>query len=79
MKTPNWSKTGILLLSFLALAGTLPAQVAYDGAMRETLASTGTLRAAFLGRNPVQVRVDSQTGEITGPAVDVARELGRRL
>lgn len=47
--------------------------------MRATLAPNGTLRAAFLGRNPVQVRVDPQTGEVTGPAADVARELGRRL
>jgi polar amino acid transport system substrate-binding protein len=47
--------------------------------MREALAPTGTLRAAFLGRNPVQVTVDPQTGEVSGPAVDVARELGRRV
>jgi len=47
--------------------------------MREVLAPTDTLRAAFLGRNPVQVRIDPQTGEISGPAVDVARELGRRM
>jgi polar amino acid transport system substrate-binding protein len=55
------------------------AQVTENEAMRETLAPTGTLRAAFLGRNPVQIRVDPQTGEITGPAADVAIELGRLI
>ena len=55
------------------------AQVTGGEAMREVLAPTDTLRAAFLGRNPVQVRIDPQTGEVSGPAVDVARELGRRV
>jgi polar amino acid transport system substrate-binding protein len=43
------------------------------------LAPTGTLRAVFLGGNPVQGRVDSKTGETTGTVPDLARELGRRL
>ncbi len=43
------------------------------------LAPTGTLRAAFLATNPVQGRVDPQTGAITGPAADLVRELARRL
>jgi len=55
------------------------AQVTGGESMREVLAPTDTLRAAFLGRNPVQVRIDPQTGEVSGPAVDVARELGRRV
>ena len=67
------------MLSLTSLAGALPAQVADDEAMREAVAPTGTLRAAFLGGNPVQVRVDPQTGEVTGPAADVARELGLRV
>ncbi len=46
---------------------------------RELLAPTGTLRAAFIGTNPVQGRVDPQTGEITGPAADLVRELARQL
>jgi polar amino acid transport system substrate-binding protein len=69
-----WAALVILSL----LAGVLPAQVD-DAAFREALASTGSLRAAFLGANPVQVSVDEQTGEIAGPAVDIARELSRRL
>jgi polar amino acid transport system substrate-binding protein len=43
------------------------------------LAPTGTLRVSFIGNNPVQGRVDPKTGATTGPAPDVARELGRRL
>ena len=43
------------------------------------LAPTGTLRASFIGNNPAQGRVDSQTGEISGPVADLTRELARRL
>ena len=43
------------------------------------LAPTGTLRAAFLGTNPVQARTDPKTGEVTGPIADLVRELARRL
>jgi polar amino acid transport system substrate-binding protein len=66
-----------LLLSLQS--GTLSAQVADDDALLEALASTGAIRAAFLGANPVQIQIDSETGEIGGPAADVAREIGRRL
>lgn len=43
------------------------------------LAPTGTLRASFLGSNPIQGRVDAKTGAITGPIADITRELARRL
>jgi polar amino acid transport system substrate-binding protein len=43
------------------------------------LAPTGTLRATFIASNPVQGRVDSQTGATSGPGPDLAREMGRRL
>jgi polar amino acid transport system substrate-binding protein len=43
------------------------------------LAPTGTLRATFIANNPVQGRVDAQTGATSGPAPDLARELARRL
>jgi len=46
---------------------------------RAALAPTGTLRAAFLATNPMQGRVDPDTGEITGIAADLAEEIGRRL
>ena len=43
------------------------------------LAPTGALRAAFLGTNPVQGRVDPKTGAITGMVADLTRELASRL
>jgi len=43
------------------------------------LAPTGTLRAVFLGANPVQGRFDPQTGTSTGTVPDVVREFARRL
>ena len=41
------------------------------------LAPTGTLRATFIGNNPVQGRVETG-GAITGPCPDLVREFGRR-
>ena len=43
------------------------------------LAPTGTLRAVFLGSNPVQGRVDPQTKAVTGPVADLVKELAGRL
>jgi polar amino acid transport system substrate-binding protein len=42
-------------------------------------APTGTLRAVYLGSNPVQARTDPNSGEVTGPIVDLTKELARRL
>ncbi len=42
-------------------------------------APTGTLRAGINHSNPILATRDSQTGELKGVAVDLARELGRRL
>ena len=47
--------------------------------MAADLAPTGTLRAAFLGTNPVQGRVDAKTGAISGLVADLTRELAGRL
>jgi polar amino acid transport system substrate-binding protein len=41
------------------------------------LAPTETLRATFIGNNPVQGRVDAN-GATTGPCPDLVREFGRR-
>ena len=74
--------TRIVWLSFALLsvgAGTLQAQISDVDGLRSVVAPSGTLRAAFLGRNPVQVQINEQTGEVTGPAADVARELARQL
>lgn len=42
------------------------------------LAPTGTLRATFIGNNPVQGRVDAKSGAVTGPCPDLVHEFGRR-
>src|SRR6476646_4948499 len=39
------------------------------------LAPTGTLRATFLGDNPVQGTVDPTTGAVSGPVADIVKEL----
>ena len=43
------------------------------------LASTGKLRVGINYGNPVLARKDPATGELSGVAVDLAQELGRRL
>jgi polar amino acid transport system substrate-binding protein len=67
-------KGGLLLLIGAVIWGT-----SLGTAHGADLAPTGTLRAAFLGTNPVQARTDPKTGEITGPIADLVRELARRL
>jgi polar amino acid transport system substrate-binding protein len=48
-------------------------------AMAQPLAPTGTLRATFLGGNPVQGRVDAKTGAVSGPVEELTRELAKKL
>lgn len=67
-------KTCALLL---AAASTAAAQA--PGALRDAIAPGGTLRAAFLGGNPVQGVVNPQTQEVTGPVAEIVRELARRM
>lgn len=45
----------------------------------DDLVSTGTLRATFIANNPVQAVTDAKSGEVSGPAADLGRELARRL
>jgi polar amino acid transport system substrate-binding protein len=64
----------------LAVIATLTAAVAVQTQQgKALLAPTGTLRSSFIATNPVQGRVDAKTGEATGPAADLTRELARRL
>jgi polar amino acid transport system substrate-binding protein len=49
------------------------------GTADRALAPTGTLRAVFIGSNPVQGAIDAKTGEARGPAAEVSRALARRL
>ena len=69
----------MILACLTAFTGVMSAQGEGEESMRQALARTGTLRAAFIAGNPVQATVDTTTGEETGPAAEMARELGRRI
>jgi polar amino acid transport system substrate-binding protein len=49
------------------------------GSADRALAPTGTLRAVFIGSNPVQGAIDAKTGEARGPAAELSRAVARRL
>jgi polar amino acid transport system substrate-binding protein len=55
------------------------AAVAAQFAAGADLAPTGTLRAAYLGLNPVQGSVDRATGKPAGVVPDLVMEFARRL
>jgi polar amino acid transport system substrate-binding protein len=61
----------------LALATHLSAQ--RGSSPSATLAPTGTLRAVFLGLNPVQGRIDPRTGKALGPVPDLVEALATRI
>ncbi len=61
-----------------AMVGLIMSTNASDAAP-QSLAPTGTLRATFIATNPVQGMIDSNTGDVRGPAADLTRELGKRL
>lgn len=48
-------------------------------AVRSELAPTGTLRAGINYNNPLVARREPATGELRGTAVDLSRELARRI
>src|SRR5882672_6085360 len=60
------------LLMFAALLACATSAIAGE------VAPGGTLRAVYLGSNPAQAMRDPATGEIRGPAYDLASELARR-
>ena len=45
---------------------------------QSAIAPSGTLRAAFIAGNPAMAVKNPATGELGGPAVDLARELARQ-
>jgi polar amino acid transport system substrate-binding protein len=64
---------GLLATMTSMLAQSPPARV------RNELAPSGTLRAAINYNNPLLAQRDATSGELRGIAVDLSRELGRRL
>lgn len=70
-------KTRITCVALLLAVGQLSAQRVPSAAA--VLAPTGTLRASFLGLNPVQGRIDAQTGKALGPVPDLVEALAKRI
>jgi polar amino acid transport system substrate-binding protein len=75
MARVTWQTRWLMTLAAIVLCGV----VASMQSPAATLAPTGTLRAVFLGGNPVQGRVDTKTGDTSGTVPDLTRELARRL
>ena len=70
---------GVTAAGTAAVATTRAMWAAAGGQSANPLAPTGTLRSSFIATNPVQGRVDPKSGQATGPAADLTRELARRL
>ncbi len=76
MRTADWLRTAILGLLMIGCAGvrTVPTPEA-----RQALAPTGKLRVALQQANPLNVRRDAASGEMSGVGFDLGQELARRL
>ena len=61
------------------LSGAANAATPVTAALQAELAPTGVLRAAINYNNPLLAHRDPATGELSGVAVDLSRELARRL
>jgi polar amino acid transport system substrate-binding protein len=72
---------GLCLRPTVALALLLTCALAMTEAQSpaKTLAPTGTLRAVFLGTNPVHGRINPNTLTAEGPVPDLVRALARQL
>ena len=67
-----------MLLAAIAVSACASAQ-SVPASVKTELAPTGTLRAAINYNNPLLAKRDPATGETTGLAVDLSRELARRV
>jgi polar amino acid transport system substrate-binding protein len=76
MRAAYWFVTGMLGFLMVGCAGqaTPPPLEA-----RQALAPTGKLRVGFLVTAPTHAIKDPASGELKGPAVDLGREMARRL
>jgi len=69
----------ITVASILLLLGACATMTDISPAVRSDLAPTGTLRAGINHGNTVLAQRDPASGELRGVAVDLTRELGRRV
>lgn len=70
--------SGALVTLLMGLAVSASAQ-SVPAAIRTDIAPRGTLRAAINYNNPLLAQRDAATGELSGIAVDLSRELARRI
>ena len=75
MRTIHWLMTAVFKLMFTGCAGM---QTAPTQEQRQALAPTGKLRVGFLS-NPIHAIKDAASGEFKGVAVDLGKELARRI
>lgn len=73
MRTIRWLMTAVAVM----LAGCAGAQTAQEH--KQALAPTGKLRVGFLSTTPIHATKDAASGEFNGPAVDLGKELARRI
>ena len=71
-------KHSVRMAAALALAAVAALAAGAGAAAGGDLAPTGTLRATYIGSNPVQAFVDPATGETRGPAMALTAGLARR-
>lgn len=76
MRATDWLVTAILAFLF---SGCATMQTSATPETREALAPTGKLRVAFLVTAPTHATKDPASGELKGPAVDLGREMARRI
>jgi polar amino acid transport system substrate-binding protein len=76
MGTARWLISTALGLLF---AGHAAAQTVLSQEQRQALIPTGKLRVCFLSSSPVHVARDQISGEQKGVAIDIGKELARRL
>ncbi|MGZ8267575.1 MAG: transporter substrate-binding domain-containing protein, partial [Burkholderiales bacterium] len=76
MRAICWSITGIFGF-FLGACTSIQTTPAPE--TRQALAPSGKLRVGFLVTTPLHATKDPASGELTGPAADLGREMARRL
>jgi len=75
MRTIHWLMTAVFALMLTGCAGV---QTAPTQEQRQDLAPTGKLRVGFLV-TPIHATKDAASGEFKGVAVDLGKELARRI
>jgi len=76
MRTMHWMITAVVVLFLVGCAGV---QTKPTAEQVQALAPTGKLRVGFLSTAPIHATKDAASGEFKGPAIELGKELARRL